>query len=427
MRISRRDALFDLGAGVIGGAGFCAPSAATPADRAEPQDQIRRIERSTVFRGALDAAGSPLGTTWFSTRCCPIPATVSVPGSAGFAPPPAAALMLVCEITASDTFGPTHVTESTDSGKTWTQPVPVPGLGRVPVGDFARTEATVCDMVPEFHGRTGTVLAMGHDVFYRGGRFFREQPPRHAVYIVRGADGNWGPLQRLEWNDPRGAFIYTCNCGQRTTLADGDVLVPLSCGAKSEGRSVVVVRCAFDGRTLCVRGTSNELVSRKGRGFLEPSLTECAGRWYLTLRAEDDRGYVSASDDEGKTWSPQVAWAFDDGEPLVTSTTQQHWLELAGELYLVYVRRDPANLAVMRWRAPLYIALVDRRTLRLVRRTERVVVPLEGDGIHAGNRVPHLGNFHCCTVSRRESWVTVGDYDPQTFRGNTTLARILAS
>lgn len=426
VQLSRRAMLLALGGGAIGGSLTSANAADGTTTVAAPRDRIRAIERSTIFRGALDAAGKPLGTTWFSTRCC------ILPPQAGAQQRMPTALMLLCEITGSDYFGPTHVTESTDSGKTWSLPVAVPGLGRTALGDSAGTEVTVCDMVPEFHRQTGTVLAMGHDVFYRGGRFFREQPPRHTVYLVRTADGTWGPLERLEWNDPRGAFIYTCNCAQRTTLADGDILVPLSVGAKSEARSVVVVRCAFDGRKLSVRSTSNELVNTKGRGLLEPSLAQLDGRHYLTIRAEDERGYVSVSDDEGRTWSPQIAWAFDDGEPLITSTTQQRWLALDGELYLVYVRKDPTNLNVMRWRAPLYIALVDRRALRLVRSTERIVVPLAGDGIGAGDRVPHLGNFHCCAVPTNtggpiESWVTVGDYDPKTFRGNTTLARVLAS
>ncbi|MBA4016237.1 MAG: exo-alpha-sialidase [Pirellula sp.] len=405
-----------LPATVTGTLGECGSS-----PLAAPRDRIRAIKRSTIFRGTLDAAGKPLGTTWFSTRCCLIPP----PANAERTTP--TALMLLCEITGSDYFGPTHVTESTDSGQTWNVPTPVPGLGRTPLGDSAGTEVTVCDMVPEFHRQTGTVLAMGHDVFYRDGHFFRDQPPRHAVYLVRAADGTWGPLQRLEWNDPRGAFIYTCNCAQRTTLTGGDILVPLSVGATSAARSVVVVRCAFDGRELRVRSTSNELTNTKGRGLLEPSLAQLDGRHYLTIRAEDERGYVSTSDDEGSTWTPQIAWAFDDGEPLVTSTTQQRWLTLDGELYLVYVRKDPTNLSVMRWRAPLFIALVDRRTLRLVRNTERIVVPLEGDGVGAGDRVPHLGNFHCCVAGPREAWVTVGDYDPKAFRGNTTLARVLAS
>jgi hypothetical protein len=42
---------------------------------------------------------------------------------------------------------------------------------------------------------------------------------------------------------------------------------------------------------------------------------------------------------------------------------------------------------VFRWRAPLWLAQVDVATLRLVRATERVVLPLVGDGV----RDPGMG------------------------------------
>lgn len=416
--ITRRRVLAGFAASALAAAFPRSLRADSPKSGASPTDVVKSIERSVIFRGTLDDAGKPLGKTWFSTRACVMPAGANGLGS------PVTALMLLCEITGSDYFWPTHVTQSVDFGQTWSQPTPVPGLGRTPIGDSAGTEITVCDMVPEYHGPTNTVLAMGHDVFYRDGHFFRDQPPRHAVYLVRSADGSWGPLKRLEWNDPRGAFIYTCNCAQRTTLSDGDVLVPLSIGPQSGGRSVVVVRCGFDGRELRVKQAGNELTNKRGRGLLEPSLAMVDGRHYLTIRAEDERGYVSTSDDEGKTWSMQQPWLFDDGEPLVTSTTQQRWLTLGGELYLVYVRKDPTNVNVMRWRAPLFMSLVERRTLRLVKATERIAVPLQGDGVNEPDKVPHLGNFHCCPASETESWITVGDYDVKKFRGNTTLTRV---
>jgi hypothetical protein len=207
------------------------------------------------------------------------------------------------------------------------------------------------------------------------------------------------------------------------TLPDGDVLVPLSIGATENARSVVVVRCAFDGETLTAGETSNELKNRVGRGLLEPSLASFGGKIWLTLRAEDNHGYVSTSDD-GRTWSPQQAWQFDDGTPIAMSTTQQRWLVHDEALYLVYTRKDASNTDVMRWRAPLFAALVDPQTLRLVRETERVVVPLVGDGVRGGKNVPHLGNFHVNRATAGESWITVGDYKVTNFRGDVTLARV---
>jgi hypothetical protein len=394
--------------------GLAAGSSASPLD-----DRIVDVTRETIFRGSLGADGKPLGKTWFSTRCGLIPA------AAGAKDRTPTAVMLMAEIGGSDYFGPVQETVSQDLGRTWSEPQPVPGLGRTPLDDGQGTEATVCDMVPEYHAPTGTMLAMGHDVFYRGGKFFRDQPPRHSVYLVRRPDCTWSKLQRMPWDDPRGKFIYTCNCAQRVTLPGGDVLVPLSVGATSAARSVVVVRCGFDGERLTIRETSNELKNHVGRGLLEPSLAAFGGRTYLTLRAENNRGYISTSDDDGRTWSTPVAWQFDDAEkPIEMSTTQQRWLVGADALYLVYTRRDPTNESVMRWRAPLFAARVDPKSLHLVHGTERVVVPLVGDGARDGKNVPHLGNFHVNPVSRDESWVTVGDYSVRTFRGDVTLARV---
>jgi hypothetical protein len=168
----------------------------------------------------------------------------------------------------------------------------------------------------------------------------------------------------------------------------------------------------------------SELVNTSGRGLLEPSLASLDGRFYLTIRAEDGRGYVSASDD-GLRWEPQRAWCWDDGEPLVMSTTQQHWLPHAGRLCLVYTRKAEENVNVMRWRAPLFMAEVDRATLRLIRASERVVLPLIGDGINDPTHVARMGNFHTVSATPDESWVTEGEILPADgWRGDTLLARI---
>jgi hypothetical protein len=379
---------------------------------AVPRDLIKSTNVETIFRGSLGPNNKPLGKTWFSTRCCMIPGR-----------PTPTALMLMAEITGSDYFGPVMQTESTDWGKTWSTPTPVPGLGRRELNDGQGTQITVCDMVPEWHAKTGTVLAMGHDVYYRGGKLINPQPPRKSVYLVRKADGAWTPLRNLEWDDPRGAFIYTCNCAQRVTLRDGDVLVPLSVGAQSGSRSALTVRCAFDGETLSVKQTSNELKSKAGRGFLEPSLTEFGGQYWMTLRAEDNHGHVTTSAD-GLHWEEPIAWQFDDGTPIAMSTTQQRWMTHESALYLVYTRKDAANLGVMRWRAPLYASLVDPTTKRLIRATERIVLPLVGDGVKEGKHVPHYGNFHVNRASPNESWITVGDYSVVNFRGDTRLIRV---
>ena len=107
------------------------------------------------------------------------------------------------------------------------------------------------------------------------------------------------------------------------------------------------------------------------------------------------------------------------------STTQQHWLVHSDGLFLVYTRKAEANVNVMRWRAPLYVAAVDRGSLRLVRENEQVVMPLIGDGVNDPNHVARMGNFHVTNASPETSWVTVGETLPHDgWNGNLLLARV---
>jgi len=387
-----------------GGAGALA--VAVGAARAPAAEKGPVIEK-VVLRRAEDE-----GPCWFHPRACMIP-------NAGDGP--ARAFMTLQPIMGSDYFGPVHWTTSDDLGRTWSDKQPVPPLGWEPAAEGA--SEGVCDVVPEWHAASRSVLALGHNVFYRGPKFEKNQPPRRPVYAVW-KDGAWGARRHLAWDDARGADIYSNGCGQRVDLPNGDVIMSFTFGAKGRPRSVCGVRCAFDGETLAVRATGNALTNTVGRGLLEPSVTRFGGRFLVTLRAEDERGYVAAGDD-GLTYGPPQAWAWDDGEPLAMSTTQQHWLTRPDSLWLVYTRRDASNLNVMRWRSPLFMARVDARTLRLVRATERVVLPLVGDGILAPSLVPIMGNFHVTNATPDESWVTVGSWRPKGgLRGDLLMARI---
>lgn len=65
------------------------------------------------------------------------------------------------------------------------------------------------------------------------------------------------------------------------------------------------------------------------------------------------------------------------------------------------------------------------RSLRLYRDTERVVLPLVGDGVNRPDEVAYSGNFHPVNVSPEESWVTDGEMMPkQGWRGDLLLSRI---
>ena len=373
---------------------------------AEQQRLITAIEKQTLLRGR-----DGRGPTWFHPRACMVPAAAGP-----------MAFMTLQPILGSDVFGPMHWMTSVDLGRTWTSPEPVPPLGRVPLADGG--EEGVCDVVPEWHPPTSSVLALGHNVFYKGPRFSKDQPPRWPVYAVW-RDGGWGPRRRLEWNDPRGATIYTNGSGQRVTLPDGDILLALRFAASpDEPRRVASARCRFDGDELTIREVGDEIRHDVGRGLLEPSLVRFDGRLLMTLRAEDDRGYVAASDD-GLVWGPARAWAWDDGTPLDMSSTQQHWLDHSERLHLVYTRQDTSNAKVFRWRSPLWMAEVDPDSLRLRRATERVVLPLVGDGVNHVDRVAIMGNFHVTHASPDESWVTDGEWLHRAGGGgDLLLARI---
>jgi hypothetical protein len=286
-------------------------------------------------------------------------------------------------------------------------------------------EQGVCDVVPEYHAKTNTILAMGHTVNYKNGKFFTPQPRRWPVYVIRSADGTWSERKKLEWDDPRGADIYTAGCAQRVTLSDGDILVPISFGDDpKKPRSVAALRCSYDGKTLVVKETGKTIPGKVARGLLEPSLAFLDGLYYMTIRAEDGYGYVTTSKN-GLDWDAPKAWSWTTGDALTMSTTQQRWLVHSDALYLVYTRKSEVNTTVPRWRSPLYLALVDRHKLQLVRDTERVVFPLEGDGVKEGKKVPYSGNFHTMPLSLHESLITDAETFPSNgYKGSQFQARI---
>lgn len=367
--------------------------------RAEERPLIHSISKQVL---KPDGSSGPL---WFHPRVTRVGEKV---------------FMTLQPITGSDYFGPVYSALSSDNGQTWSEYEQAPPLGRVPAQDG--WNEGVCDVTPEFHAPTASVLALGHNVFYKGQTFDRNQPPRWPIYAVW-KDGVWGARQRLVWDDPRGSYIYSNNCGQRVVMPDGEVMMSFTFGVKDKPRSVCGVRCAFDGKLLRVVETGPEITNPQGRGLLEPSLTRFKDRFYLTIRAEDNHGYVAVSDD-GLHYEPKQAWQWDDDTPLAMSTTQQHWLTHSEGLFLVYTRKDVSNEKIPRWRAPLYVAQVDVKTLRLIRATERIVLPIIGDSINKPELVAFNGNFGVANLSADESWITDGSWCPKTNRGELALARV---
>jgi len=384
-------------------------------DTARPPDCLEVTEASliqSVEKVTLIENRDGKGVTWFHPRACMV-----LPSGNSQTP---SVFMTMQEIAGSDFFGPVHFTESVDLGKTWSEPEAIKPLGQFSVPGHDGLKQGVCDVVPQYHVPSKSTLALGHNVYYRGNHFSgNDQLARFPVYAVRRPGGSWGALKKLEWNDPRGAFMYSNGCGQRVVMPDGDIIMSFTFGAQSAARSVAGVRCSFDGETLTVKEVGPAIASNIKRGLLEPSVTLFNQRFYMTMRAEDDRGYFAVSDD-GLDYSDKIPWAWDDGEALAMSTTQQHWLTHSEGLYLVYTRKDSSNADVIRWRAPLFAAQVDTKKCCLIRSTEQVVLPLVNDGNNA-----LMGNFHVTNVSLDESWVTVGEwFTKDKVYGDLLLGRI---
>ncbi|MDF1842498.1 MAG: sialidase family protein [Rubripirellula sp.] len=383
----------------------------SPAQAAKANQLIASISKETLWRNRDGKQ-----RTWFHCRVCMMPGRNGKPVT----------LMTLQEVGGSDYFGPVHWSMSDDLGKTWTEPQIIDALGRDPVpGRDDGLKAGVCDVTPQYHPQTNTVIALGHVVFYKGEYFARgEQLARYPVYVTRDGEGNWSTRKILQWDDPRGGFIYSNNCGQRYVLPNGDVQMSFTFGPQPTARMVAGVVARYDGNELNIRQVGEPLQNPVGRGLLEPSVTFWHDRFWMTIRAEDNRGYVSVSDD-GLNWQPQKAWSWDNGEQLEMSTTQQHWLTHSDGLFLVYTRKDPTNQNVIRWRSPLWVAQVDPVKQCLIRSTEQVVLPLVGDGVNAPDSVALMGNFDVTNVSADESIVSVGEWMPRSgYRGDVLIGRI---
>lgn len=401
--MNRRHFLAALTTSVLTGSHSCI------AESAEPL--IKSITKETLRRNR-DAKSQ----TWFHPRACLLPGSDGKP----------VILMTLQEIGGSDYFGQVHWSISKDQGKTWSDPEPIKALGRDPVpGRMDGLKAAVCDVTPQYHPKTNTVIALGHVVFYKGKYFARkEQLARYPIYVTRSKDGEWSERKILQWDDPRGGFIYTNNCGQRVILPNGKVQMSFTFGPKATNRMVAGVHADFDGKQLKVNKVGPPLYNNKGRGLLEPSVTHFNDQFWITIRAEDKRGYVSVSKD-GLKWEKKKAWTWDNGQPLEMSTTQQHWLTHSDGLFLVYTRKDASNVNVIRWRSPLWVAQVDVKKRCLIKSTEQVVLPLVGDGVKEPNKVALMGNFDVTNISPEESMVTVGEWMPRNgYRGDLLLARI---
>jgi hypothetical protein len=344
-------------------------------------------------------------------------------------------LMTIQEISGSDYFHPVELTRSADKGKSWSKPELIPGFGRKHIEDGI--EEGVCDVVPDYHQQTEKLIAIGHNVYYKEGRLFdtlgnfhkeKMTKPlrRFPVYNIMDNNGRWlENRQKLEFKEFEEGSIFSCGCSQKVILENGDILIPIKFGFFTRQDCMATsLLCKFDGKKITALKRGNILELRIRRGFSEPSITRHNEKFWMTIRAEDNHGYVSESSD-GLAWEAPKQWKWSDGKNISMFSTQQHWLRQNGKLYLVYNRKAENNINVMRWRSPLFIAEFDTEKICLIKETEQVVFPIIGDGINKQEEVPLMGNFHTTELSENEAAITVGEMLPhEGFKGDTLLAKV---
>ncbi len=327
------------------------------------------------------------------------------PGTIPGDPPITVVTMQKLRLTGSDVFYEINDIRTDDGGQAWFGPTPHPDtLGRRPAD--GGIQECVCDFWPQWHEASGVLLGTGHTVQY----IDDDHPPTSKAttgYSVYDVDRRaWSLWAKLQMPDHPNFEISGAGCTQRVDLPDGQVLLPIYFRLAETIKDhfhfqgvATVLRCRFDGQTLCCLEHGTELTVPTARGFGEPSLAQYGGRYYLTIR-HNDAGYVTMGDD-GLHFAEPRTWTFDDGSDLGSYNTQQHWVTMSDGLYLVYTRRGANNDHVLRHRAPLFLAKVDLGRLCVIRESEQILVPERG---------ARLGNFGVTWISGNESWVVVSEW-----------------
>lgn len=363
------------------------PAAILAREAEAPQYELTRVVPTRLFDGE---------------RCWSHPRAGIVPAADASKMPRVVMTMNTLDLSGSDVFKAMYGLQTDDLGKTWTEPQQQEALAvRHETFDGQERPVAISDFWPTWHAPTKTLLGTGHTVVYTPDWKVRHPRPRHFAYAVYdAAQGQWQAWRKMPM--PEGPKFHNAGsgCSQRYDLEDGTILLPFSFHPPEGNSHASVARCSWDGKTLTYLEHGKEMaVDDKTRGLHEPSLTRFDGTFFLTLR-NDRQGYVTRSQD-GLDFEPLRPWQFDDGSDLGNYNTQQHWVTHSDGLFLVYTRRGANNDHVFRHRAPLFMAQVDPDSLRVIRETERILVPERG---------ARLGNFGVTRVSDDETWVTVSEW-----------------
>ncbi len=390
-----------------------------------PDARIRAAQSLLVLAGPtvlpFKVQANPVFKELNAQSCWFHPRVAAIPGH-GNADQPAVVMTIQKHLGVSDHYSGLYYLRTNDLGQTWTGPTEIPELASRP-GENDETIA-VCDVTPGWLKHSGKLLAIGVKLRYGPkGEQLVDQPRSHeCAYATYDPESDkWTAWKMLAMPETDGKFFLVApGCVQWLEQADGTLLIPVYFqGAGGGDYTATVLHCAFDGQELKYLTHGDELTTPGGRGFYEPSLTRFRDKYYLTLR-HDTAAFVTTSND-GLHFEPVRKWTFDDDQDLGSYNTQAHWLTHSGGLFLTYTRRGANNDHIMRNRAPLFIAQVDPENLRVLRRTEQVLLPERG---------VMLGNFGAAAVLGYESWVTDAEFivsdkpHPKGADGTVWLGRV---
>ena len=299
----------------------------------------------------------------------------------------------------SDIFLAPEIASSNDGGLTFSAPhiLNVPEKNENGIRTIFGIDSSI------YHKNTDSWICFGRTTHYADDR---HPIAKSGVAIAEAYFATLDPeTQTLGDLRPITIPFETVSCipfGQPIVFDDGNILLTFYGATPEDPRSrVYSMLYSFDGQALELIKSGTPIVSGPEhlRGFCEPSIAYLQGKYYMTIRT-DDGAYLAVSDD-GFEFSKPEKWLFNDGEPVESINTQQRWVRFDDSLYLVYTRKTQYNGHVFRNRAPLFISWFDPENLRLIKESERILVPEMG---------ARLGNFQVTDVSDSEAWVNVAEW-----------------
>ena len=325
------------------------------------------------------------------------------------------------DVSNSDFYGEPLFSISSNKGRTWSKPQVIKPLGNTVRASAPGFIEGVADPRP-FTLQDGSVIVIGCSNFYLGDsrantdkKNFSLLPVTKSYYTIWDKTSQqWGPRYELELPG-FGNRAAAAACIQICLWDEDKIIVPFYVdadannphpGAPERFAVMSAVYRKVNGKLKFIAQSRTMTLPVK-RGMVEPSVVQLPDKSFaMTIRAEDLRMYCSFSPD-GVSWSEPQVWCWDDGVPLTTNSTQQHWLKLGKRLFLVYTRFDGSNFPKpWRYRGPLYMAEAVPGKTQLIRNSEKVVFNREKiNGVDL-----RFGNFHCTQQDDNSALVTDAAY-----------------